>query len=39
MDIKNLTAEQRAELKAQLVAEDRAEKQKREANIAAYKVC
>lgn len=37
MDIKNMTAAQRAELKAQLEAEERAEKQKREDNIEAYK--
>lgn len=32
-----MTAAQRAELKAQLEAEERAEKQKREDDIAAYK--
>jgi len=37
MDITKLTAEQRAELKAQLEAEDRAEKQKRQEDIDAYK--
>jgi len=37
MDITKLTAEQRAELKAQLEAEDRAEKQKRQDDIDAYK--
>lgn len=39
MDIKNLTEEQRAELKAQFVAEERAKKQKREESIEAYKEC
>lgn len=39
MDIAHLTSEQRAELKAQLMAEDRAEKLKREENVAAYKDC
>lgn len=37
MDITKMTAAQRAELKAQLEAEERAEKQKREKDIAAYK--
>lgn len=37
MDITKMTAAQRAELKAQLEAEERAEKQKRENDIAAYK--
>ena len=37
MDITKMTAAQRAELKAQLEAEERAEKQKREESIAAYK--
>ena len=37
MNIKDLTAEQRAELMAQLEAEERAEKQKRQENIDAYK--
>lgn len=37
MDIKNMTPEQRAALKAQLEAEERAEKQKREESIDAYK--
>lgn len=37
MDITKLTAEQRAELKAQLEAEERAEKQKRQDDIDAYK--
>lgn len=37
MDITKMTASQRAELKAQLEAEERAEKQKREQDIAAYK--
>lgn len=37
MDIAKMTAAQRAELKAQLEAEERAEKQKREDDIAAYK--
>ena len=37
MDISKMTAAQRAELKAQLEAEERAEKQKREESIAAYK--
>lgn len=37
MDIKDLTAAQRAELKAQLEAEERAEKQKRQDDIDAYK--
>lgn len=37
MDIKNMTAAQRADLRAQLEAEDRAEKQKREDDVAAYK--
>lgn len=37
MDISKMTAAQRAELKAQLEAEERAEKQKREDDIAAYK--
>lgn len=37
MDITKMTAAQRAELKAQLEAEERAEKQKREDDIAAYK--
>lgn len=37
MDIKNMTAEERASLKAQLEAEERAEKQKREEDIDAYK--
>ena len=37
MDISKMKAAQRAELKAQLEAEERAEKQKREDDIAAYK--
>ncbi len=37
MNIKDMTAAQRAELMAQLEAEERAEKQKRENDIAAYK--
>lgn len=37
MDITKMTAAERAELKAQLEAEERAEKQKREDDIAAYK--
>ena len=37
MDIKNLTAEQRAALKAQIEAEERAESQKRQESIDAYK--
>lgn len=37
MDITKLTAEQRAELKAQFEAEERAEKQKRQDDIDAYK--
>lgn len=37
MDITKMSAAQRAELKAQLEAEERAEKQKREDDIAAYK--
>lgn len=37
MDITKMTAAQRAELKAQLEASERAEKQKREEDIAAYK--
>ena len=37
MDISKMTAAQRAGLKAQLEAEERAEKQKREDDIAAYK--
>lgn len=37
MDIKTMTAAQRADLKAQLEAEERAEKQKREEDVAAYK--
>ena len=37
MDIQDLTAAQRAELKAQLEAEERAEKQKRQDDIDAYK--
>lgn len=37
MDITKMTAAQRAELKAQLEAEERAEKQKREDDVAAYK--
>lgn len=37
MDITKMTAAERAELKAQLEAEERAEKQKREESIAAYK--
>ena len=37
MNVKDLTAEQRAELKAQLEAEERAEKQKRQDDIDAYK--
>lgn len=37
MDIKNLTAEQRAALKAQIEAEERAESQKRQDSIDAYK--
>lgn len=37
MDIEKMTAAQRAELKAQLEAQERAEKQKREDDIAAYK--
>lgn len=37
MDIKGMTAEQRAELKAQLEAEERAESQKRQESIDAYK--
>ena len=37
MDITKMTAAQRAELKAQLEAEEGAEKQKREESIAAYK--
>lgn len=38
MDISKMTAAQRAELKAQLEAEERAEKQKREEDVAAYKM-
>ena len=37
MDISNLTAEQRAALKAQIEAEERAESQKRQESIDAYK--
>lgn len=37
MDISNLTAEQRAALKAQIEAEERAESQKRQDSIDAYK--
>ena len=37
MDIAKMTAAERAELKAQLEAEERAEKQKREDDVAAYK--
>ena len=37
MDIKNLTAEQRGALKAQIEAEERAESQKRQDSIDAYK--
>lgn len=37
MDIKQMTAEQRAELRAQLEAEERAETQKRKDDIDAYK--
>ncbi|MCX4301703.1 MAG: DUF3164 family protein [Alistipes sp.] len=37
MDVTKMTAAQRAELKAQLEAEERAEKQKREDDIMAYK--
>ncbi len=37
MDIKNMTTKERAELKAQIEAEERAEKQKREDDITAYK--
>lgn len=37
MDIKNMTAKERAELKAQIEAEESAEKQKREDDITAYK--
>lgn len=37
MDINNMTAKERAELKAQIEAEERAEKQKREDDITAYK--
>lgn len=37
MDITKMTAAERASLKAQLEAEERAEKQKREDNIEAYK--
>ena len=37
MDITKMTAAERAELKAQLEAEERAEKQKRQDDIAAYK--
>lgn len=37
MDIKNLTPEQRAALKAQIEAEERAESQKRQDSIDAYK--
>ena len=37
MDIKQMTAAQRAELKAQLEAEERAESQKRQESIDAYK--
>ena len=37
MDITKMTAAERASLKAQLEAEERAEKQKREDDIAAYK--
>lgn len=37
MDIKQMTAEQRAALKAQLEAEERAESQKRQESIDAYK--
>ena len=37
MDITKMTAAERAELKAQLEAEERAEKQKREDDVAAYK--
>lgn len=39
MDVTRLTPEQRAELKAQLEAEERAEKQKRQDDIDAYKQC
>ncbi len=38
MDISKMTAAQRAELKAQLEAQERAEKQKREEDVAAYKM-
>ena len=38
MDITKLTPEERAALKAQLEAEERAEKQKRDDDIKAYKV-
>lgn len=37
MDITKMTAAERAELKAQLEAEERAEKQKREDDVTAYK--
>lgn len=37
MDISKMTSAERAELKAQLEAEERAEKQKRENDVAAYK--
>lgn len=39
MDLKKLTSAERAELMAQLEAEDRAEKQKRQDDIDAYKQC
>lgn len=39
MDVTKLTPAQRAELKAQLEAEERAEKQKRQDDIDAYKQC
>lgn len=39
MDVTRLTPAQRAELKAQLEAEERAEKQKRQDDIDAYKQC
>lgn len=39
MDLTKLTPAQRAELKAQLEAEERAEKQKRQDDIDAYKQC
>lgn len=37
MDISKMTPQQRAELKAQLEAEERAEKQKREDDVNSYK--